>query len=330
MAATWVVLGSEGIVEFITLRERAIKDILTARENLPSSEGLDRDLINTMGDYFHNGIEVLPEVAQWHNFLRMSVRQSDTITCQVLNLVDAHMLRGRPEQRMTASQICTELNRIRDEEQKKRQVEPTESVMRALLEVDETAKWEPDPESSPISIALLARNSSLTISEARKERKSKAFGLTLGKTPNRASVLKSRLEVPREEPVVYDTTSESPSTMVLSRLGDPFHGPRQTKPSRSLTGLINNMAADLYGHSPPAQSTGLTLATTPTKRPRPHPPQNVFQAREQIDGSARWWRRRTWKDPLLKRYFGDRDIVSTLSNSQRTCCHLTFKEISCR
>ena len=129
MAATWVVLGSEGIREFITLRERAIKDILTSRENLPSSEGLDRDLINTMGDHFHNGIEVLPEVTKWHNFLRMSVRQSDTITCQVLRLVDAHMLRGRPEQRMTASQICTELKRIKDEEHEKHQEEPAESVM---------------------------------------------------------------------------------------------------------------------------------------------------------------------------------------------------------
>jgi hypothetical protein len=325
MAATWVVLGSEGIREFITLRERAIKDILTSRENLPSSEGLDRDLINTMGDHFHNGIEVLPEVTKWHNFLRMSVRQSDTITCQVLRLVEAHMLRGRPEQRMTASQICTELKRIKDEEHEKHQEEPAESVMKALLEVDETARWEPELESSSISIAVSARNSSLTISQARKKRKSKAFSVPLGKTPNRASVLKSRLDASRDESVVYDTISESPTMMALPKLDDSFLTTRQTKPSRIPTGPGNNTAADTYRRSPPVQSTRLTLTTTPTKRPRPHPPQNVFQAREQIDGSARWWRLRTWRDPLLTRYFGNRDIVSSLSNSQRTCRHLTIQ-----
>lgn len=325
MAATWLVLGSAGIREFITLRRRAINDILAARENLPSSEEPDRDLINTIGDHFHNGIEVLPEVTNWHNFLRMSVRQSDTITCQVLHLVDTHMLQGRPEQRMTASQICTELKRINDEEHEKRQEEPAESVMRALLEIDETARWEPEPESSPISIAVSARNSSLTISEARKERKSKAFSVPLGKTPNRANVLKSRLDASRNEPVISNTISESPTMIGLTRLDDPFHTARQTNPSWSSTGLGNNMAGDPYGRSPPAQSRGLTFTTTPIRRPRPHPPQNVFQAREQIDGSARWWRLKTWRDPLLTRYFGNRDIVSSLSNSERTCRHLTFQ-----
>lgn len=43
-------------------------------------------------DAFHNGVDVLPEVKEWHVHLRSLLRLSDTITGRILDLVDEKML----------------------------------------------------------------------------------------------------------------------------------------------------------------------------------------------------------------------------------------------
>jgi hypothetical protein len=65
-----------------------------------------------LGDYFHNGSELLPEVKSWHEYLRYLIRRNDTITGQVLDLIENGMLRDKPEQRHTAAQVGRKLTEI--------------------------------------------------------------------------------------------------------------------------------------------------------------------------------------------------------------------------
>src|SRR5277367_4056595 len=99
MAATWVVLGHEGIKQFNKLRIKAIRRIIaeqSTQTDLPDSVKL------TKGDYFHGGVKVLDDVLNWHILLRDVVRRTDSITKLVLDLVDQKMLLGNADKRVTA------------------------------------------------------------------------------------------------------------------------------------------------------------------------------------------------------------------------------------
>lgn len=61
---------------------------------------------DTLGDSFHDGFEVLPEVTHWHEYLRRLARKSDNLTRRVLDLVDKKMLVGQVELRAETSDIC--------------------------------------------------------------------------------------------------------------------------------------------------------------------------------------------------------------------------------
>lgn len=75
VAATYVVAGKEGVKQYRLLRQRAISKL-----NLG------------IGDPFHDTKNVLPEVIEWHRYLRTGVRAQDTYTSKVLDVVDQHML----------------------------------------------------------------------------------------------------------------------------------------------------------------------------------------------------------------------------------------------
>ena len=312
VAATWVVLGHKGVREFDRLRRRAIENIINEQQNRRSSQGSDHDLTTTQGDRFHDGIDVLPEVTSWHDFLRSSARRSDIITNQVLNLVDGKMLLGKPEDRMTAKEICEELKKITTQRQDSPRRVPAESVMKILLEVDATAIREPGP--TAISVTPSPRDPQLTISEDRKLRKSKAQNLPFPKTPHRASVLRSTLEAPNTPTATPGTFSESPTMMDRPLSHDSGIGASPTRPGsaillktqRNLPGLGIQQKLDqpfsadplLSPHSPPPNWEV--------------PPQNVYQAREQLEESGRWFKfGKPRKDPLLTKYIREnRDIVS--------------------
>ncbi|KAK6824952.1 hypothetical protein PG987_012446 [Apiospora arundinis] len=92
VAATWVVLGRQGVWVYEKLRQNAIRQL---RE---SSSGKQP----TADDAFHDGQEVLVAVTAWHNHLRSSMRKSDTITSKILDLVDTEMLRREPRERLSS------------------------------------------------------------------------------------------------------------------------------------------------------------------------------------------------------------------------------------
>ena len=57
------------------------------------------------GDWFHDGKSVLGDVTKWHSMLRGISWRHDTITSQVLDLVDQKMLLGSPGKRLGAKAI---------------------------------------------------------------------------------------------------------------------------------------------------------------------------------------------------------------------------------
>ena len=96
LAATWIVLGSEGIKLFRILREQAHK-------RLPATTELGANF--TIGA-FHDGHKLLDDIYDWHHFLRSSSRRSDEITLQMLDLVERWMLKRDPNDRAPANELC--------------------------------------------------------------------------------------------------------------------------------------------------------------------------------------------------------------------------------
>jgi hypothetical protein len=90
VAATFVVLGSQGVRLYQSLRTTAIARL--------------KNSTTTAGDSFHDGSNVLGCVLEWHRYLRSIRRCSDLFTRHVLDMIDEMML--QPEAgRSNAKQV---------------------------------------------------------------------------------------------------------------------------------------------------------------------------------------------------------------------------------
>jgi hypothetical protein len=138
IAATWVVLGHDGIQQYERLRSNAISE-LRVRKAAGQKLSVPKD-----DHSFHNGKGVLPEVLHWHDYLRKTKRSSDTVTSLVLRLVEEKLLRERPEDRYTSSELCDELEKLlntarhqykmQSDNESSREIHPV--VLEALLSVE--------------------------------------------------------------------------------------------------------------------------------------------------------------------------------------------------
>ncbi|OCL07958.1 hypothetical protein AOQ84DRAFT_377203 [Glonium stellatum] len=146
ITATWVVLGIQGVLQFKRLREIAIAKLRSLQENHEHAS------TPTVHDAFHDGRELLPDVKNWHNYLRSAIRQSDTITGKVLDLVDERMLLRDPNSRLTSSILCEKLREIlvlaeawHSESLAAGKLKPiTNTIFEALLDMNKMAR--PDVE----------------------------------------------------------------------------------------------------------------------------------------------------------------------------------------
>ncbi|ORY57867.1 uncharacterized protein BCR38DRAFT_81607 [Pseudomassariella vexata] len=103
VAATWVILGSQGMKQFQDVRRAAICD-------LKKKDRIDSDPDKSVADdAFHDGSNPLLDVKYWHDCLRQVIRSSDTTSALVLDLIDKKMLLADPKDRLVASEICDEL-----------------------------------------------------------------------------------------------------------------------------------------------------------------------------------------------------------------------------
>ena len=127
-AATWIVLGFQGIEQFRVLRELAA-----------------REYGGTVTDRFHDGDSVLPDIKHWHSYLTQHARPDDTITPLVLELIESGMLLKDPDCRLSSSDLCEKWEQVlrhaeADRSSKTRGKKEThDSVKRALLTVEKAA-----------------------------------------------------------------------------------------------------------------------------------------------------------------------------------------------
>ncbi|KAK4198238.1 kinase-like domain-containing protein [Triangularia verruculosa] len=104
--ATWVVLGSFAYDQYQAFRRRAISDLLEQRKVE------DNHIAPKARDGFHDGRHVLQAVKDWHQYLRSSMRRSDTITGKVLDLVEDDMLLANPKDRLSSKTLVRRLEKL--------------------------------------------------------------------------------------------------------------------------------------------------------------------------------------------------------------------------
>ncbi|OBT55671.1 hypothetical protein VE04_06921 [Pseudogymnoascus sp. 24MN13] len=180
IAATWVVLGHEGMRQFAELRRRSILKLIEEQANSP---------LLTPGDYFHDGQKVLADVISWHMYLRSVSRKSDIVTCSVLDLVDREMFVGDAGRRIKANELCERLDQIRSQKQTEAPALP-KAIMEALLVLDEAPL---KPAMASTAHTLTMPMESPTIVDRRQAQKLALLGAPLKMTAGRLEYLKSEL-----------------------------------------------------------------------------------------------------------------------------------------
>ncbi|KAI3319818.1 hypothetical protein HD806DRAFT_250208 [Xylariaceae sp. AK1471] len=119
VAATYVVLGKEGVKQYRLLRQRTLE-----------SEGVG------VGDPFHNKKEVLSVVTLWHKYLKSTVRKDDCYTAKILDVVDNQMLIIPGARRISGADLSRELKSIDNEA-----VQTTDAVPDRIAEfIDEVMR----------------------------------------------------------------------------------------------------------------------------------------------------------------------------------------------
>lgn len=314
VAASWVVLGAQGIVQFIYVRQKAISKILPPGAR-PSAE-------KPKADYFHDGREVLGDVLDWHDHLRRTCRRTDTITSQVLDLIDQGMLRGDAQNRIEAADLCSRLDQILAQSPGASQTSLSESLREALIEMDKQALSQPSPSKGipgPAS-ALLGVNAL----EDRKMRKSRLLDLPLMKTTHRSEALKAEPVISGKSARYPDTAPDSHQEKILAS-ADASTSPSSASRAggkRLLTTPFNAVNHHPHQRSPSGHSklprTGTSTTSTNRGAGRSaaadYGVQNVWQARLEVERRKNiLGMTKKEKDRLLTQHFGDRDIVRSAS-----------------
>ncbi|KAJ6281955.1 hypothetical protein J3E71DRAFT_399644 [Bipolaris maydis] len=190
VAATWIVLGFQGIRQYEQLRQ-------LAPTNCENGEIHDR---------FHNGLDVLPEIQKWHNYLRGHLRPSDTTTERVLVLVEDELLQADLKKRPDSEKLCEKLQEIRISAEKEisrlkgHSKETDAVVLKALSEIEDKARIQRVSETKmkfsrqePIPAGASQINPRQWASmQVRKEEMIKSK--PLGQTPYRKEILRQELK----------------------------------------------------------------------------------------------------------------------------------------
>ena len=315
VAASWVVLGTQGIKQFTYVRQRAISKAHDSNSRTKPGE--------PKGDHFHDGTEVLQDVIYWHNHLRKTCRGTDTITSQMLDLVDREMLRGNAKERIEASKLCEKMRQILSNSHEATQDSLPESLKEALIQMNEDAlSQSSQSKTQPTPASDLLR---LNAFQNRKTRKSKLLDVRVMATSHRSEALKPELAPPAQparypvapptemnEKIPVSTDLSTPPTSRHSGGGNvdqssqsPDQQLSHLRDQRSLDEklALQNIGTSLSSIAPSANQTAASQYGI----------QNVWQARLNIERRKRnSLFGRTGKDKLLTQHFGDRDIVSCL------------------
>ncbi|CAG9997041.1 unnamed protein product [Clonostachys byssicola] len=325
VVATWVILGPTSYQTYGFIRQGAIK---TLREH---GRGLSHPPGPNCDDAFHDGSNVLRVVTDWHTHLRNSVRASDTISCQVLDLVDNEMLLSNPERRLSAAELKTRLKTILAKAESDydtlvkdgKLAKESKRIQKALLKFDEAAPQSAQSLSQTEAKYLFthpsaAGHSGRGLSAIHKSRtnrvqKSEALNrIVYGKTANREEVLNTnRLKIPNT-PSSHATNGTSDKSYYADEKEKAvdwspgniqqslsFQGPKQSSPS----------SMSIYsGKSTQVVRTAID---------------------EEYDKLNEQWKRNPWnlfinkipKDNFLQSFIMDRDIIFVVDNDPTMTPH---------
>ncbi|KAI1410206.1 hypothetical protein F5Y13DRAFT_202335 [Hypoxylon sp. FL1857] len=208
VSATWVVLGYQGVRAYHELRRIAIKKLRERQEKGANITAPAAD------DAFHNGVSVLPEVREWHDYLRKVLRVSDTITGRILDLVDDKMLLAESARPSKSEPLYDAIQRrLKDaQEDYDRLMEGgiilpvAESVKEALLSVENeesspTNSQEPDMANSYIKespsfssqsfLAPLERRPGHQVKSSRIKKHQRIADVARGRVAHRQEALRA-------------------------------------------------------------------------------------------------------------------------------------------
>ncbi|KAL2059820.1 hypothetical protein VTL71DRAFT_10204 [Oculimacula yallundae] len=312
VAASWVVLDEQGIKQFRTIRQNAIRRINEEKsqsEHSPRRDGLE----SVMGDYFHDGQVVLEDVTNWHKFLRLMAKRTDTITGRILDLVDDGMLVADPGKRMKAKDVCIELSQIMKDSCACTPDDIPPSILSALVEMDKEATFSVDTSGPLVTNSL--ENQALTISDKRQAANSRLLDPAIMKTAHRSEYHKSS-----------ESTQTASDDHATTRPGDI------QLPVLSISVNTQRKRSEYYRFQSQDQefqpnallSRQFNLVETRNSKPLRRPTyRNVFQARAEVE--KRNDRNRIQallpfksksEDPLLSGYFltRKRDVKFLVDN----------------
>lgn len=290
LAATWIILGHTGVMQYAAVRQLATRKHIQARQ---SQNPAPNKAEVTEIDEFHDGHEVLETVTHWHQYLRNSHRRTDTITPSVLDLVDERMLLGLGNKRINAHDLCSKLDSILKECPSNSEPQLPEKLVFLLGEVDMEAS---------LAAASVRRSRHTAKASAAPSCKNPCHAERLLKTTHRQSFW------PNQNMRVHDGKYPALPLQAIPEQLHPYDKAFQTPlETTNHHGKHSNSAV----HSTPPRP----------RRPgaKKHPPQNYFQACEEIqkrESDRKFYNKVTnWakdsKDGLLTSYFrGTRDIVS--------------------
>ncbi|KAF7505103.1 hypothetical protein GJ744_001243 [Endocarpon pusillum] len=321
IAATWVVLGDKGIPMFEELRRQAIMKI---RVHLYSHPGA-RPVELAKGDYFHDGQEVLEVVRLWHKYLGNVSRRTDTITAQVLDLVDTKMLCGKAAQRINAEELCNLLGYISDSSASTTEASLPENFTTALHEVDRIAISK--PVASPSRWSRSEGGLSPSVGD-RDGRKSKFLDLPLMKTAHRSQYQATRLHASTGSDSNQDVLSRSTVDMQAATTGQPSPSTfvayqyGQVLPNSSYSGPSSRHILESSDPSAGLLSLQSMSSQTHSKgHSNQRKSEDVFQAHRALHRRQKSQTflgkvlKRTPRDEFLIRYFVNRDIKFLVDNA---------------
>jgi hypothetical protein len=127
VAATWVILGYNGVQQFNGVRKAAV-----------IKNGITQDARSRS---FSDGTSVLQVVHDWHAYLRKVTRMTDKTSAHILDLIDDCMLIGAPAKRISARELCKRLEIILSSGEDKLDDKLSEETLVLLrLEEDDSEK----------------------------------------------------------------------------------------------------------------------------------------------------------------------------------------------
>ncbi|OTA58295.1 hypothetical protein K449DRAFT_397906 [Hypoxylon sp. EC38] len=244
VSATWVVLGYQGVLAYHELRRIAIGKL---RERQKRGEDIT---VPVADDAFHNGVDVLPEIREWHMHLRSLLRKSDTITGLILDFIDEKMLLTESARQSTSGLLypaLTEQLRVAQihysQLVEQCDVNPvTESVKEALLGVEKMGNHPVDTQELCSENSFLAPPQRHQVKSSRID-KSRKMGVIQGKVAHRQDAL---------QPNVTKIRGAQPSSMISSQYTEPNYTERtQLTP----------------GAQPPESSSSPSFTYRPVMRP---------------------------------------------------------------